>query len=298
MTSINQICITFKKELNLTSIENNKISTGFADLDNLLCEGLEKKPNLICLAAQVGMGKTLLLLDIALNVAMSSGKDVYIFSLQFSKEQIVDMLLTKLSGIYARHIFKNNGELTDDMKYKIVSALSALSELKIFICDDHDMKFNDIKSKIKNIDNTALIIIDFIRLMTITDGSKILSQEQRAIADEKLVNDLSTLSKEINTPIIAEVHLQRFTAERKDRRPLLSDLSLQAFQSVPDTVIMLYRDYQDGVRHSWTRGFGNDVLSNETELLVHKNRYGSLGKIKLDFNNKYFRFESKNSPES
>ena len=134
--------------------------------------------------------------------------------------------------------------------------------------------------------------------MTITDGSKILSQEQRAIADEKLVNDLSTLSKEINTPIIAEVHLQRFTAERKDRRPLLSDLSLQAFQSVPDTVIMLYRDYQDGVRHSWTRGFGNDVLSNETELLVHKNRYGSLGKIKLDFNNKYFRFESKNSPES
>ena len=290
--SINQICKNLAEELNLTSMEHNKISTGFVDLDNLFGEGLNNKPNLICLAACPAMGKTTMALDIALNTAMSSGKDVYIFSLELSKEQAVDRLLIKMCGFNGRYIVRNKGELTDVMKYKISSALKTLSELNIFIYDECYLTVNDIKSKIKEIDKTALIVIDYLQLMSVekdTDVSQVLQQNQRTIEMEILIKDLATLTKEINIPIVAVTQIRRFTADRKDRRPLMSDLGLEALEREPDTIIMLYRDYK--VRGSWTRGFGHDVLSDETELFVHKNRYGNLGTIKINFNQQFLKFE-------
>lgn len=282
MTSINQICKNLENQLNLTAIEHNKISTGFTDLDDLLGEGLNK-PNLICLAACPAMGKTTMALDIALNTAMSSGKDVYIFSLELSKEQAVDMLLIKMCGFNGRYIVKNKGQLTDAMKYKLSSALKTLSELNIFIYDECQLTVNDIKSKIKEIDKTALIVIDYLQLMSL-DVSQVPHQNQRTIEMEALIKDLAALTKEINVPIVAVTQIRRFTADRKDRRPLMSDLGLEALEREPDTIIMLHLDFKKAIPRE-------DVVSEEAELFVHKNRYGNLGTIKMNLNYQFLRFE-------
>lgn len=217
MTSINQICKNLEDQLNLTAIEHNKISTGFADLDDLLGEGLNK-PNLICLAACPAMGKTTMALDIAMNTAMSSGKDVYIFSLELSKEQAVDRLARKLCGIDIGNIIRNGDELTDIMKYKLSSALKTLSELNIFIYDECQLTVNDIKSKIKEIDKTALIVIDYLQLMSL-DVSQVPHQNQRTIEMEALIKDLAALTKEINVPIVAVTQIRRLlqTEKTEDR---------------------------------------------------------------------------------
>lgn len=256
------------------------LETGFYDFDTLTT-GLHED-NLIILAARPAMGKTAFALNIAQNVATRSGKPVAIFSLEMGAESLVERMLSAEGAIPNHHI--KTGSLSTDEWERLVYAQSRLAEAPIFIDDSAGIRISDIRARARRLaqetSGLGLIVIDYLQLIT---GRKTDNRQQEV---SEISRQLKIIAKELKVPVIALSQLSRSVEQRQDKRPIMSDLrDSGSIEQDADIVAFLYRDayYQDT---------DYQQESNLTELLIKKNRHGSLGTVQLYFHKEYTKFSN------
>lgn len=252
------------------------IPTGFTLLDYMTA-GLHNS-DLIFVAGRPGMGKTALAVNIAQHVAVKSNIPVAIFSLEMSKEQIVNRILCCEALIDNSKM--SSGKLEDSDWGKIGEALNILSSAPIYIDDTPGISITEIRSKCRRLKlekNVGLIIIDHIQLVQVSGKTENRQQEISEIS-----RSLKILAKEINVPVICASQLSRAAESRVDKRPLLSDLRESgSIEQDADIVMFIYRDdyYNE-----------NSDKKNIAEIILSKHRNGSTGKIDLLWMGEYTKF--------
>ncbi|MCA9325656.1 replicative DNA helicase [Candidatus Saccharibacteria bacterium] len=257
------------------------IPTGFKDMDNLLA-GLQRS-DLFILAARPSMGKTAFQLNLAHNVAVQAQEPVLIFSLEMSKEQLVDRLLSMESGVDAWAL--RTGNLTDKDFEKIGQAMGTLSEAPIFIDDTPGITVSDLRTKARREAHQrplGLIIVDYLQLMS--GGGRYGSEGNRVQEISEISRGLKGVARELNVPLIALSQLSRSVESRNPQIPQLADLRESgSIEQDADVVAFIYRE---------------DYYNPETErkkitdILVKKHRNGPVGNFELYFDNDKQRFRS------
>jgi replicative DNA helicase len=264
--------------------DSNKIRgvpTGFRDLDNILA-GLQRS-DLFILAARPSMGKTALSLNLAHNVAVMSKEPVLVFSLEMSKEQLVDRLLSMESGVDAWAL--RTGNLTDNDFEKIGHAMGALSEAPIYIDDTPGITVSDLRTKARreaHQRNLGLIIVDYLQLMS--GGSKFGGEGNRVQEISEISRGLKSIARELNVPLIALSQLSRSVESRHPQIPQLADLRESgSIEQDADVVAFIYReDYYNP----------ETDRQNITDILIKKHRNGPTGGVELYFDREKQRFRS------
>ena len=226
---IEKLC-TEKKEV-------TGITTGFKDLNKKI-NGLQRT-DLILLAARPAMGKTAFSLNLVQNAALKGDASVAVFSLEMSKEQLVQRMLSAQSNVELSKI--KTGTLGESDWPRIIDGMAVLSEAKIFIDDTPGIKISEIRSKCRRLKmekGLDLILIDYLQLM---EGEGKNENRQQEIA--KISRSLKILAKELDCPVVALSQLSRSPELRKDHRPILSDLRESgSIEQDADIVMFLYRD--------------------------------------------------------
>ena len=246
------------------------LSTGLMDLDRKI-NGL-KKSDLILIAARPGMGKTSLALNVALNAAKKSGKTIAFFSLEMSREQLGMRLMSNESFVDNQKLV--TGRLSEDEWAKIGLASSALSQTDIRVDDNPTITVAEINAKCRRLDNLALVVVDYLQLMT-SSGERSSSNENRQQIVSDISRALKIMAKELNVPVICLSQLSRANESRQDKRPMLSDLRESgAIEQDADIVLFLYRDdyYHE-----------DSPEKNVAECIVAKNRHGETGTVRLQW---------------
>ena len=246
------------------------LSTGLMDLDRKI-NGLNKS-DLILIAARPGMGKTSLALNVALNAAKKSGKTIAFFSLEMSREQLGMRLMSNESFVDNQKLV--TGRLSEDEWAKIGLASSALSQTDIRVDDNPTITVAEINAKCRRLDNLALVVVDYLQLMT-SSGERSSSNENRQQIVSDISRALKIMAKELNVPVICLSQLSRANESRQDKRPMLSDLRESgAIEQDADIVLFLYRDdyYHE-----------DSPEKNVAECIVAKNRHGETGTVRLQW---------------
>ncbi|VGY67602.1 replicative DNA helicase [Streptococcus pyogenes] len=257
------------------------IATGFYDFDKLTT-GLHAD-QLIILAARPAMGKTAFALNIAQNVATKSNKAVAVFSLEMGAESLVERMLASEGTIKSHHI--RTGQLTAEDWQRLIYAQGELAEAPIFIDDTAGVKITDIRARARRLsqetDGLGLIVIDYLQLI---QGSRSDNRQQEV---SEISRQLKIIAKELKVPVIALSQLSRSVEQRQDKRPIMSDLRESgSIEQDADIVAFLYRD------DYYTDKSDDQPESNLTELIIKKNRHGSLGTVNLYFHKEYTKFSS------
>ena len=212
------------------------ITTGFADLNKKI-NGLQRT-DLILLAARPAMGKTAFSLNLVQNAALKGDASVAVFSLEMSKEQLVQRMLSAQSNVELSKI--KTGNLGESDWPRIIDGMAVLSEANIFIDDTPGIKISEIRSKCRRLKiekGLDLILIDYLQLM---EGEGKNENRQQEIA--KISRSLKILAKELDCPVVALSQLSRSPELRKDHRPILSDLRESgSIEQDADIVMFLYR---------------------------------------------------------
>jgi len=255
------------------------VPTGFADLDRLT-GGLQKS-DLIVLAARPGVGKTSLSLSLAHNAAVKYKNSVVVFSLEMSKEQLAQRLLSMDALIDQQRL--RTGWIEDEEWDRIVYAMDTLSEANIWIDDTASISTMEMRSKARRLQaeyGIDLIIVDYLQLMQATVGGK--RNENRVQEISEISRSLKGLARELNVPILALAQLSRAVESRQSKVPQLSDLRESgSIEQDSDIVMFIYRD---------------DVYNQESErkniadIIVAKHRNGPVGEISLYFQASQTRF--------
>ncbi len=264
--------------------DKNKIRgvpTGYKDLDNMLA-GFQKS-DLIILAARPSMGKTALALNLANNIAKKNKKPVLVFSLEMSKEQLVDRILAMESGVNAWAL--RTGNLTDDDFEKIGNAMGVLSETPIFIDDSPGITISELRTKARreaHRNDLSLIIVDYLQLMS--GGHRFSSDGNRVQEISEISRSLKIIARELNVPILALSQLSRSVENRSPQIPQLADLRESgSIEQDADVVAFIYReDYYNPETNR----------KNITDILIRKHRNGPTGKVELYFDNEKQKFRS------
>ena len=256
-------------------------STGFTDFDQITT-GLHED-NLIIIAARPAMGKTAFALNIAQNVAKNSDKAVAIFSLEMGAESLVERMLSAEGLIPSYHV--RTGNLSESEWRRMISAQERLARGKIFIDDTAGIRISEIRSKAKRLaqenDGLGLIVIDYLQLI---EGR---GRENRQQEVSEISRQLKILAKELKVPVIALSQLSRGVDQRNDKRPILSDLRESgSIEQDADIVAFLYRE-------AYYKRDEQEEPDNVTELILEKNRHGSLGTVQLFFLKEYAKFSNK-----
>ena len=253
------------------------ISTGFSAVDGKI-HGLGKS-DLILLAARPAMGKSSFAMNIALNVARSSGKTVAVFNLEMSKEQLVTRLLSSEGLVDNTRL--TTGRLSNSDWGKLTQAARSLKQMDIRLDDNPMLTVADMNAKCRRLDNLGLVVIDYLQLMT-SSGGKSYAGESRQQAVSDISRMLKIMAKELNVPVLCLSQLSRANEKREDKRPMLSDLRESgAIEQDADVVMFLYReDYYNE----------NTENKNVAECIVAKNRHGETGKVPLRFMPEYTTF--------
>lgn len=263
------------------------VPTGFRDLDNILA-GLQRS-DLFILAARPSMGKTALSLNLAHNVAVKAEKPVLIFSLEMSKEQLVDRMLSMESGVDAWAL--RTGNLTDSDFEKIGHAMGALSEAQIFIDDTPGITVSELRTKARreaHVRELGLIVVDYLQLMS--GGGKYASEGNRVQEISEISRGLKGIARELNVPLVALSQLSRSVESRSPQIPQLSDLRESgSIEQDADVVAFIYReDYYNP----------ESERKNITDILIKKHRNGPTGSVELYFDREKQRFRSIDSRHS
>jgi replicative DNA helicase len=270
--------------------DKNKIrgvSTGFRDLDGVLA-GLQRS-DLFILAARPSMGKTAFSMALAHNVATLSKEPVLIFSLEMSKEQLVDRLLSTESGVDAWAL--RTGNLTDADFEKIGHAMGALGEAPIYIDDTPGITVSDLRTKARREAHQhplGLIIVDYLQLMS--GGSKFGGSDNRVQEISEISRGLKSIARELNVPLIALSQLSRSVENRNPQIPQLSDLRESgSIEQDADVVAFIYREE-----------YYNPETENKgiTSILIKKHRNGPTGTVDLFFDREKQRFRSLDTKHS
>ena len=258
------------------------LSTGFVGLDKITT-GLHED-NLIILAARPAMGKTALALNIAQYIAVKEKKPVAIFSLEMGAESLIERMLASEGMVEGYHL--KTGNLSVEEWHRLVHAQGNLYDAPIFVDDTAGIRISEIRSKARKLSQEmgelGIIIIDYLQLIT---GSK---GENRQQVVSEISRELKILAKDLKVPVIALSQLSRAVEQRQDKRPMLADLRESgSIEQDADIVAFLYRDayYQKEQADS-------QEANNVTELILEKNRHGSLGTVKLYFHKEYTKFSS------
>ncbi|HKU17990.1 MAG TPA: replicative DNA helicase [Candidatus Saccharimonadales bacterium] len=257
------------------------VPTGFRDLDNVLA-GLQRS-DLFILAARPSMGKTALVLNLAHNVAIQAKEPVLFFSLEMSKEQLVDRLLSMESGVDAWAL--RTGNLTDADFEKIGQAMGTLSEAKIYIDDTPGITVSDLRTKARreaHQHGLGLIIVDYLQLMS--GGGKFGSSDNRVQEISEISRGLKGVARELNVPLIALSQLSRSVESRSPQIPQLADLRESgSIEQDADVVAFIYReDYYNPATEN----------KNITTILIKKHRNGPTDNVDLYFERDKQRFRS------
>lgn len=264
------------------------LATGFRDLDYKTA-GLHKS-ELILIAARPAMGKTAFELNIAEYVALHSRVTTAIFSLEMSKEQLVNRMLSMNSRVDAQNI--RSGTLQDEEWAKLMESARNIGESALIIDDTPGITVSELRSKCRKLKlekNLGLIIIDYLQLMSGSGRSESRQQEISEIS-----RSLKALARELDCPVIALSQLSRAVEQRPDKRPLLSDLRESgAIEQDADIVMFIYRDeyYNPGTTEE----------PGVAEIIIGKQRSGPTGTVKLKWigqNQKFANLEQSANREN
>jgi replicative DNA helicase len=259
--------IAYQKKSSITGIR-----TGYYDLDELT-NGLQNS-DLIILAARPSIGKTSLALNIATNVAFDTKIPVAIFSLEMSKEQLVERVICSFSEVNLQKF--RTGNLTDQAYANIASSIGKIHTIPFYIDDTPDVSIMDVRSKARRLQaekGTFLLIVDYLQLMHSQERV-----ENRVQEISKITRQMKNLARELHIPIILLSQLSRDIEKRQDKKPVLSDLRESgAIEQDADIVMFLHR---------------TDNEAAETELLIAKQRNGPTGKVNLIFDREFTKFRN------
>lgn len=254
------------------------VPTGFIDLDYKTA-GLHNS-DLILIAARPAMGKSAFALNIATNAALKAKVPAVLFSLEMSKEQMVNRILCSEAMVDSNKV--RTGKIDDDDWIKLADTMGDLSEAPIYIDDTPGISINEIRAKCRKLKlekDIGLVVIDYLQLV---QGSSKRAQGSREQEISEISRSLKILAKEINVPVIALSQLSRAPEQRPDHRPMLSDLRESgAIEQDADIVMFLYRD-----------DYYNEDSEDKglAEVIVAKHRAGSTGTVKLVWLGNYTKF--------
>ena len=254
------------------------IPTGFLDLDYKTA-GLQPS-DLILVAARPSMGKTAFVLNIAQYVAFKANKSVAIFSLEMSKEQLVNRLFALEAQVDAQLL--RTGNLKDDDWEKLIESAGTIGKSKLMIDDTPGISISELRSKCRKMKlehGLDLIIIDYLQLMTGRVGGRSESRQQEI---SEISRALKGVARELNVPVVALSQLSRAVEQRPDHRPMMSDLRESgAIEQDADVVMFIYRDDY----------YNKDTeLKNVAEIIIAKQRNGAIGTINLTWLPQYTKF--------
>ncbi|CAG45692.1 Replicative DNA helicase [Francisella tularensis subsp. tularensis FSC198] len=255
------------------------LSTGFIDLDKMT-SGLQRA-NMGIIAARPSMGKTVLGINIAQNVAKIADKPVLVFSLEMPSEDIVTRMLASQARV-EMNLFKECNRLNDAHWVKITSAMKTLSEMPLYIDDTSSLTPAEMRSRARRLYNEhgglAMILIDYLQLMKIPGY-----ETNRTLEVSEISRSLKALAKELDIPVIALSQLNRAVDDRKDKRPMMSDLRESgAIEQDADLIMFIYRD----------EVYNKDKEDNKNlgEIIIGKQRNGPIGTVHVRFDGQFASF--------
>jgi len=258
------------------------VPTGFTDLDNIIA-GLQKS-DLIVLGARPSLGKSTLAMDIARNVAKATELPVGVFTLEMSKDQVIDRLLAAEAGVslWKMRTGKLSSEGDDNDFEKIQNALDSLSKVNIFIDDASSPTVLQIRAMARRLQSEkglGLIIVDYLQLIQPTRA-----YDSPVTQITEISRNLKGLARELNVPVLAVSQLSRGLEGRPDQRPKLSDLRESgAIEQDADMVLFIYRE--DRVKR-------DSEKKNIAEIIVAKHRNGPTGMVELYFDEDRVSFKN------
>lgn len=268
------------EELHRNKGQLRGIRTGYRDLDNMTA-GLQRS-DLIILAARPAMGKTTLVSNLAYNVATIAKLPVLFFSLEMSKEQLIDRMLADASGVDSWNI--RTGNLSDEDFSKISEAMGEMAEAPIYIDDTPGLSVLEMRTKARRAAHNqtlGLVIVDYLQLMQAT-GNYAGNRVQEV---SEISRGLKLIARELNVPVIALSQLSRSVESRTPPIPQLADLRESgSIEQDADIVSFIYRPgyYEPD----------NPEVQNITDLIIAKHRNGPVGKVQLYFHPERLRFMS------
>lgn len=270
--SFTQLEELYNKKQHITGVP-----TGFAELDYKTA-GLHGS-ELILIAARPAMGKTAFALNIATNAAVRANVPVAVFSLEMSKEQLVNRILCSEAMVDSNKV--RTGKLEEDDWVKLAGAIGPLSEAEIYIDDTPGINVTEIRAKCRKLKlekNIGMVVIDYLQL--VQGSNKRNGSREQEISE--ISRSLKILAKELNVPVIALSQLSRAAEQRPDHRPMLSDLRESgAIEQDADIVTFLYRDDY----------YNKDSEKKDiAEVIIAKHRGGSTGTIELLWLGSYTKF--------
>src|SRR3989338_10622013 len=255
------------------------IPTGFSDFDHLT-SGLQPG-DMIVIAGRPSMGKTSFAMNIAEFAAIKQEKPVMVFSMEMPAEQLALRMISSLGRIDQHKV--RTGQLADADWPRVASAVSMLSESKLYIDDTPALSPLELRTRARRVarkhGGLSLIVIDYLQLMT-SPGSR----ENRTNEISEISRSLKGIAKEFNVPVIALSQLNRGLEQRTDKRPVMSDLRESgAIEQDADVIAFIYRDevYNEDSPHKRT-----------AEIIIRKQRNGPIGDFRLTFLGQYTRFEN------
>ncbi len=274
------------------------VDTGFDDL-NYMTSGLQSG-DLVIIAARPSMGKTALTLNIGQNAALRANKSVAVFSLEMSKESLVQRMICSEARVDAHRM--RTGYLHDEDWSRLAEAVQRLWDCSLFIDDTTDMSALEMRAKCRRLraeHGLDLVIVDYLQLMR--GHSK--NNENRNQEITEIARGLKSLARELEVPVIALSQLSRTVERREDKRPMLSDLRESgAIEAEADIVAFIYRPAYYARKESVSAtseekadieaGGTGEYSGEEAEIIIAKQRNGPTGTVKLSFQPKFARFEN------
>lgn len=271
MNAMDKIEMAARNKGNVTGIP-----TGFIDLDYRTA-GMQPS-DLILVAARPSMGKTAFELNLAQYMAFKKNLTVALFSLEMSKEQLVNRLFSQESSVDAQKL--RTGQLNDQEWERLIESAGVIGKSKLIIDDTPGITIAELRTKCRKYKlehDLSIIMIDYLQLMS---GSGRTESRQQEISD--ISRSLKALARELNVPVIALSQLSRAVEQRPDHRPMLSDLRESgAIEQDADVVMFLYRD--DYYNH-------DSPEKGVSEIIIAKQRNGPIGTVKLAWLPEYTRF--------
>jgi replicative DNA helicase len=277
-------------------------TTGFDTLDRKTT-GFNKG-DLVIIGARPAMGKTALVLNMALK-NIEAKKGVIIFSLEMPAEQLMLRLLAAKTSIPLQNLRK--GEMDDQQWSNLTNAFEDLNTKKLFVDDNGSLNINQLRARVRKIaqnkeNNISMIIIDYLQLMSGTSG------KDRHLEISEISRGLKMLAREMAIPVIALSQLNRGLENRPDKRPMLSDLRESgSIEQDADIIMFVYRDdvykeREEARKEKEAKDRGEEYKSTfinkpieEAEIIIGKQRNGPIGTVKLDFQKEYTRFIDKDN---
>ena len=261
------------------------ISTGISALDRVIT-GLNKT-DLIILGARPGMGKTSFALNIARSVAVNSKKTVCFFSLEMTRDQLAQRMLSNEASIESEKL--RTGDLTTDEWTRLAQAGTNLAASQIYFDETPGITVPEMKAKLRRMKKVDLVIIDYLGLM---QSAKKTENRVQEVSD--ITRNLKAMAKELNVPVIACAQLSRGTeAKGKSHKPALADLRESgSIEQDADIVMFIYRENYYRSETEDSDNPENMPDPNKAEIIVAKNRHGSVDTVELYWDGKFTRFAS------